>query len=82
MISTREVIKQIRAQLGQAFPGVRFSVRKGRGTGSAWIYVVWRGGPPAGEVRAICDPWPARRDALVEGISYFQPSASGALRSR
>lgn len=52
-VPTREVAALVRRALRDAFPGVAFSVRCGRGTGSAWIAVEYTDGPLVADVEAI-----------------------------
>ena len=48
----REVTGTIKATLTATFPGVAFSVRRGRGTGWSWITVSWTNGPRDADVAA------------------------------
>ena len=44
-ISTKETAAMLRKDLAKAWPGVKFSVRMGTGTGSAWLSVSYTDGP-------------------------------------
>lgn len=55
-IDTRHVAAELKRRLQEAFPGVKFNVRKGTGTASAWISVYWTDGPDTAEVEAITGP--------------------------
>lgn len=55
-IDARHVSAELKRQLTTAFPGVKFSVRRGRGTGSAAIDVSWTDGPDREPVEAIAHP--------------------------
>jgi conjugative element/phage-associated large polyvalent protein len=55
-IDTKHVAAELRNRLKNAFPGVKFSVRKGTGTASAWISVYWTDGPSTAEVEAHTRP--------------------------
>ena len=52
-INTREVAKLVREALKSEFPGTKFSVRCGTGTGSAWISVHYTDGPRYDDVRDV-----------------------------
>lgn len=55
--TVKDAAAAIRADLKTAFPGTKFSVRKGTGTNSAWIDVAWTDGPNDDMVRNITDPY-------------------------
>jgi hypothetical protein len=55
-IDTKHVAAELRNRLKSAFPGVKFSVRKGTGTGSAWISVYWTDGPSTADVEEHTRP--------------------------
>ncbi|MFE3378753.1 LPD29 domain-containing protein [Streptomyces anulatus] len=55
-IDARHVSAELKRRLTAEFPGVKFSVRRGRGTGSASIDVTWTDGPAARDVAAIANP--------------------------
>ncbi|MYX36522.1 MULTISPECIES: LPD29 domain-containing protein [unclassified Streptomyces] len=65
-IPTALVSAEVKRLLTAAFPGVEFSVRKGSGTGSAYIRVRWTDGPDEKAVEEITRPF--------EG-AYFNSSA-------
>jgi hypothetical protein len=50
----RKTTKEIKKALQAEYPGVKFSVTKGRGTASHWIHVRYVNGPPEAVVRAFC----------------------------
>lgn len=54
-ISTKDTAKMVRQALKAAFPGTKFSVRMGTGTGSAWLSVTWADGPTDSEVTPLVD---------------------------
>lgn len=54
-IDTKHVAAELRNRMKNAFPGVKFSVRKGTGTASAWISVNWTDGPDTAEVEESRD---------------------------
>lgn len=60
-IDTRAVAAALRTRLKAEFPGVKFSVRKGRGTGSAYIDCTWTDGPSEGDVKAITSTYEGSR---------------------
>jgi hypothetical protein len=66
--SVKDTAAAIRADLKAAFPGVKFSVRKGAGTAASWIDISWTDGPNDDMVRNICDPYTAGFDSPVEGV--------------
>ncbi|MEH0424672.1 LPD29 domain-containing protein [Streptomyces sp. B21-083] len=49
-IDTKHVAAELKSRLQKAFPGVKFNVRKGTGTASAWISVYWTDGPCTADV--------------------------------
>ncbi|WP_406378323.1 LPD29 domain-containing protein [Streptomyces sp. NBC_01618] len=55
-IETKHVAAELRSRLKDAFPGVKFSVRKGTGTASAWISAYWTDGPWTADVEALTCP--------------------------
>ncbi|MCX4784135.1 MULTISPECIES: LPD29 domain-containing protein [unclassified Streptomyces] len=67
----------LRRELRRAFPGVRFSVRRGRGVKSHDLTVRWSGGPGKAEVGVIVAPLladytnPTRRRARPVTVTRF-----------
>ncbi|MFG2961416.1 LPD29 domain-containing protein [Streptomyces sp. NPDC048291] len=55
-IDTKHVAAELRNRLRAEFPGVKFSVRKGAGTASAWISVHWTDGPCTADVEELTRP--------------------------
>ncbi|MEW2631637.1 LPD29 domain-containing protein [Streptomyces sp. NPDC048389] len=55
-IDARYVSAELKRRLTAAFPGAKFSVRRGKGTGSASIDVTWTDGPADTDVAAIARP--------------------------
>ncbi|GGN44704.1 LPD29 domain-containing protein [Streptomyces fuscichromogenes] len=55
-IDTKHVAAELRNRLRTEFPGVKFSVRKGTGTASAWISVYWTDGPCTADVEELTRP--------------------------
>ncbi|WP_331765389.1 hypothetical protein OG747_53045 (plasmid) [Streptomyces sp. NBC_01384] len=55
-IDTKHVAAELRNRLKASFPGVKFSVRKGTGTASAWISVHWTDGPDTADVEELTRP--------------------------
>ena len=60
-IPTKDVAKLIRAELRTRFPGVKFSVRCGTGTGSAWIAVSYQDGPTYEQAAAVVQAFEGRK---------------------
>lgn len=54
-ISTKETAVLVRQALKATFPGTKFSVRMGTGTGSAWLSVTWEDGPTDAQVTPLVD---------------------------
>jgi len=65
--TVKDAAAAIRADLKAAFPGTKFSVRKGTGTASAWIDVKWTDGPNDDMVRKVTDRY-ERFGSPVEGV--------------
>lgn len=76
--SVKDAAAQIRAELKAAFPGTRFSVRKGDGTASAWIDVAWTDGPNRDMIRDITDPY-EEFGSPVEGVSHERNLSTAVL---
>ncbi|MFK0113902.1 LPD29 domain-containing protein [Streptomyces sp. NPDC091217] len=55
-IDTKHVAAELKNRLQKAFPGVKFNVRKGTGTASAWISVHWTDGPCTADVEELTRP--------------------------
>ncbi|MGP4049318.1 LPD29 domain-containing protein [Streptomyces sp. 2A115] len=55
-IDTKHVAAELKRRLQNAFPGVKFNVRKGTGTASAWISVYWTDGPSTADVEELTRP--------------------------
>ncbi|MFI8515294.1 DUF3560 domain-containing protein [Streptomyces sp. NPDC085460] len=55
-IDTKHVSAELRRRLKAAFPGAKFSVLTGTGTGSAWISVHWTDGPDIKAVDQVANP--------------------------
>ncbi|MFT4398095.1 LPD29 domain-containing protein [Gordonia lacunae] len=64
--STKQTAAIMRKTLRARWPGVKFSVRQGRGTGSAWIGVSWTDGPRETEVKTVVDGF---RSASFNGMT-------------
>lgn len=62
LIDAKYVTAELKRRLTAAFPGVKFSVRRGTGTGCAWIRVGWTDGPATSSV------WEYAR--VMQGSSY------------
>lgn len=56
-VPTAAVSAALKRELATAFPGVKFSVRKGSGTGSSWLSVTWTDGPRTEDVDRVCNPF-------------------------
>ena len=77
----------IKATLKVAFPGVRFSVRTGRGTGSTWIDCQWTDGPTEDAVRQVANYRPGygglsltrtySAEAMAWAASLIRTNAAG-----
>jgi hypothetical protein len=52
-ICLKETATMLRTALKESFPGVKFSVRTGTGTGSTWLSVSWVDGPTDAAVTAV-----------------------------
>lgn len=55
-VATKSVSAELRRRLKAEFPGAKFSVRTGTGTGSAWISVSWIDGPDTEAVDRVAGP--------------------------
>ncbi|THA53267.1 DUF3560 domain-containing protein [Streptomyces sp. A1136] len=70
-VATKYVSAELRSRLKAEFPGAKFSVRTGTGTGSAWISVSWTDGPDTEAVDRIAAPlhgahWDGSTDSYVQ----------------
>ncbi|WP_353267030.1 LPD29 domain-containing protein [Gemmatimonas sp.] len=94
-LSTKETAAALRQALKIAFPAVKFSVRKGTGTASAWIDVSYTDGPSEDRVREITagfqsqqfdgsiDGYNAVRTLVeVAGKGWCRPCCSGIITVR
>jgi hypothetical protein len=61
LIETTRAAAMLRADMHAAYPGVRFSVRKGRGTACWWLAVTYTDGPTTRQVEQITARYPAER---------------------
>ena len=59
-ISTKETAAMLRKDLTKAWPGVKFSVRMGTGTGSAWLSVTYIDGPTYSDLALFCGNYEGR----------------------
>jgi hypothetical protein len=75
-ITTKDTAKMVRQALRNAFPGQKFSVRCGTGTGSAWMHVSWIDGPTTRQVDAIVGHYEGRR---FNGMTDSYDDAGTAL---
>lgn len=67
-IPTTQAAAMLKAALRAAFPGVRFSVRKDRGTACAWLSVSYTDGPTSQTVQAIADGYTGRKfNGMTDG---------------
>lgn len=67
-ISTKDAAALIRRALAEAFPGVKFSVRKSTGTASSWIRVTWTDGPTMTECDAVTSRFQSERwNGMIDG---------------
>lgn len=84
-ITTKETATLVRQALKAAFPGVKFSVRMGTGTGSAWLSVTWTDGPTDSQVTPLVDRyagsvWNANNDdSYVQNPSTLMAFADSEL---
>lgn len=69
-IDANAVAKMLRAALKESFPGVKFSVRKGAGTGSLWLSVTWTDGPTDTAVSAVTSRYKGSEWNLNNNDSY------------
>ncbi|TDU67824.1 DUF3560 domain-containing protein [Streptomyces sp. KS 21] len=70
-VATKNVSAELRRRLKAEFPGAKFSVRTGTGTGSAWISVSWTDGPDTEAVNRIAAPlhgahWDGQTETYVQ----------------
>ncbi len=56
-ISLDDTLALFRAELKASFPGVKFSVKRSRGTGYGWVSVRWVDGPAYDDVNAIASKY-------------------------
>lgn len=83
VISPRATATHLRRLLRRAFPGVRFSVRRGRGRDRFRLSVKWRGGPSQDEVGAVAAPLladyatPGRRRPRPISVRRFGRTETG-----
>ena len=75
----RQATATVKAALVVAFPGVAFSVRRGRGTGWGWITVSWTNGPRS--VEHVTDVLERTAFPRPRGI-LCQRSYSDAVRAQ
>lgn len=67
-ISTKETAAMLRKDLAKAWPGVKFSVRMGTGTASAWIDVTYTDGPTYSELHEFCSNYEGRHfNGMTDG---------------
>ena len=76
--SVKDAAAQVRADLKRAFPGVKFSVRKGTGTAAAWVDVTWTDGPNDDMVQNVTDPY-QRPGSPVEGVCLEREISKATL---
>lgn len=69
-INAKDTAIMLRAALKAAFPGVKFSVRKGNGTGSSWLSVSWTDGPTDAAVTALTNRYEGSSWNLNNDDSY------------
>lgn len=75
LIPTSQAARMLRSALHAAFPGVRFSVRKDRGTASAWLRVTYTDGPRVDPVQEICHRYAGQQfNAHDDGYDQRPPS--------
>jgi hypothetical protein len=76
-VSLDETLKVMKRELAIAFPAVKFSVRRSRGTGYGWVHVSWTDGPTDREVSAITRAYEGSRfDGMTDSeYSVDHPSA-------
>lgn len=78
--TVKDAAAAIRADLKATFPGVKFAVRKGTGTASAWIDVKWTDGPNDDMVRNVIDPYVyIESGSPIEGVSRDRTLSTGVL---
>lgn len=89
-LSTKETAQALRLALKAAFPAVKFSVKMGRGTASAWLSVSYTDGPSFDRVREIAygfqstqfngmtESYDSRRSLIeVPGKGWCRPCCCG-----
>ncbi|WP_316289037.1 LPD29 domain-containing protein [Clavibacter michiganensis] len=65
-LTTKDVAKLVRTELRTLFPGVKFSVRCGTGTGSSFIDCHWTDGPSVAQVNAVTRGYEGARDLTYQ----------------
>ncbi|PPF54621.1 hypothetical protein C5C13_13410 [Clavibacter michiganensis] len=65
-VNTKDVAKLVREELHNRFPGVKFSVRCGTGTGSSFIDCDWTDGPSVAQVDAVTRRYEGARDLTYQ----------------
>lgn len=74
-VITKDVAKLVRQALRGEFPGVKFSVTCGTGTGSSWIRVAYTDGPEYDAVRELAWCYEGRRfDGMTDSYNT-QPTS-------
>lgn len=70
-VDINESIKMLKDALRRNFPGVKFSVRRGRGTGYSTVRVSWDNGPSASMVDRVAQRYHGRDfDGMTDSSSY------------
>ncbi|WP_329468602.1 LPD29 domain-containing protein [Streptomyces sp. NBC_01431] len=84
-IDTKHVAAELKNRLKNAFPSVKFSVRKDTGTASAWISVHWTDGPSTADVGEHTRPMQGAQfngmETATSPPTTRSPSPSRAERS-
>ncbi|MBF4622624.1 LPD29 domain-containing protein [Clavibacter sp. VKM Ac-2542] len=68
-MNTKDVAKLVCAELRNRFPGVKFSVRCGTGTGSSFIDCHWIDGPSVAQVDTVTRGYEGARDLTYQYAS-------------
>lgn len=70
-VSLDDTLKLMRAALKVAFPAVKFSITRSRGTGYGYVHVTWTDGPSGSKVSAITNQYEGSR---FDGMTDYEDS--------
>ncbi len=72
-VTTTEAAAALKTALRAQYPGVKFSVRKDRGTACAWLRVTYTDGPTDRAVQAIADRYSGQRFNAMTDVYDLLP---------